>query len=111
MPGQRPGVIGNTTSEFIDFLAKSGQRYWQIYLSIHTIDSSPYAGISAFAEISICDQTAMEKVDDTQSRRAMNTGILLSYWQLYTAFRAIKDLLGSMAGFGLAVSQLVARAS
>ena len=29
-PGQKLGVIGRETSEFIDFLAKSGQKYWQI---------------------------------------------------------------------------------
>ncbi len=45
-----PGNIGRPALEFIDMLARAGQRYWQI-LPIHPTDEhgSPYAGASAFA--------------------------------------------------------------
>ncbi|MBF0903947.1 MAG: 4-alpha-glucanotransferase, partial [Atopobium sp.] len=103
-PGQKLGVIGRETSEFIDFLAKSSQKYWQI-LPVSPTDEygSPYAGISAFAgNINLLDQTVMERVisecDDPQSRRAAEYQEFCarnSYWlDSYAAFRAIKDLLG-----------------
>ena len=105
-PGQKLGVIGRETSEFIDFLAKSGQKYWQI-LPVSPTDEygSPYAGISAFAgNINLLDQAAMEKIisecDDPQSKRAAEYQAFLarnSYWlDSYAAFRAIKDLLGEV---------------
>ncbi len=45
-----PGNIGQPALDFLDLLAASGQRYWQI-LPIHPTDAegSPYAGASAFA--------------------------------------------------------------
>ncbi len=44
------GNIGEPAKRFIDFLAASGQKYWQI-LPVNPTDSynSPYAGTSAFA--------------------------------------------------------------
>ena len=44
------GTFGKTSYEFIDFLKKSGQKYWQI-LPLNPIgnENSPYSGRSAFA--------------------------------------------------------------
>lgn len=46
------GDLGPTAYEFVEFLAKAGQRYWQI-LPIHPtdpeFDNSPYHALSAFA--------------------------------------------------------------
>ena len=46
------GDLGPVAHEFIEFLQKAGQRYWQI-LPIHPTDekydNSPYHSLSAFA--------------------------------------------------------------
>ncbi len=48
--GDRPGDIGQCARRFVDFLAQSGQRYWQVLpLNPTDIHNSPYAGASAFA--------------------------------------------------------------
>ena len=48
--GMQRGTLGSCCEKFIDFLAASGQRYWQL-LPVHPTDAhgSPYAGLSAFA--------------------------------------------------------------
>ena len=46
----RPGTLGKPCRDFVDYLARTGQRYWQI-LPVNPTDSfgSPYAGSSVFA--------------------------------------------------------------
>ena len=46
----RPGTLGAPARAFVDYLARTGQRYWQI-LPVNPTDSfgSPYAGSSVFA--------------------------------------------------------------
>ena len=48
--GKRPGTLGAPARRFVDFLAASHQRYWQV-LPVNPVDAygSPYAGVSAFA--------------------------------------------------------------
>ena len=51
LPNEKgPGNIGEPAKRFIEFLAASGQKYWQI-LPLNPTDEhgSPYAGASAFA--------------------------------------------------------------
>ncbi len=44
------GTLGKAAYEFVDFLAKSGQKYWQILPLGHTgFGDSPYQAFSAFA--------------------------------------------------------------
>ncbi len=46
------GDLGNSSFEFLEFLEKSGQSYWQILPTTPTLghfDNSPYMSISAFA--------------------------------------------------------------
>ena len=44
------GTLGEPSKRFIDYLAETGQRYWQV-LPVNPTDEfgSPYAGLSAFA--------------------------------------------------------------
>lgn len=46
----RPGTLGKPARRFVDYLAETGQRYWQV-LPVNPTDEygSPYAGLSAFA--------------------------------------------------------------
>ena len=48
--GGKPGTLGEPSRKFVDFLARCGQRYWQI-LPVNPTDAygSPYAGSSVFA--------------------------------------------------------------
>lgn len=43
------GTLGKSAYEFVDFLERSGQSYWQILPIGHTRNGSPYEVISAFA--------------------------------------------------------------
>ena len=44
------GTFGKEAYEFVDFLKKSGQKYWQILPLNHAAEgNSPYSSYSAFA--------------------------------------------------------------
>lgn len=46
----KPGTLGAPAKHFVDWLARTGQRYWQM-LPVNPTDNfgSPYAGLSAFS--------------------------------------------------------------
>ncbi|WP_455026343.1 4-alpha-glucanotransferase [Olsenella uli] len=102
-PG-RPGTLGEPAYRFIDYLAVSGQRYWQV-LPVNPTDrhGSPYAGPSAFAgnpalmwgtpakgEGPTAFHTDFEGTPEYRRFLEENERWLLPY----ATFRTIKGLLG-----------------
>jgi 4-alpha-glucanotransferase len=84
------GSFGKTAKEWIDFLAKAGQKYWQILpLGLTSWGDSPYMSFSAFAlhpyyiDLDmLCEQGLLEKEEITApdwSRRPDRTDYALLY--------------------------------
>ena len=93
------GNIGAPARKFIDFLAESGQKYWQI-LPVNPTDEhgSPYAGASAFAaNVSLLPESQeqlrrefMDFVPDEGYRQFCRDN---SFWLYpYAAFTALRQL-------------------
>lgn len=99
--GGRPGTLGAPARRFIDWLAATGQTYWQV-LPVNPTDEygSPYAGVSAFA-----GNTDLLEHDESETLKALEKiGTSADYLEFcsendywltpYATFRAIKELLG-----------------
>lgn len=95
--GGRPGTLGAPAHRFIDWLAESGQRYWQV-LPVNPADEfgSPYAGLAAFAGNTSLLEHSMDETllmlrgldGDEDYRRFCEEN---DYWLTpYATFRAIK---------------------
>ena len=93
-----PGNIGKAAYDFVDFLSRSGQKYWQI-LPINPTDAhgSPYAGASAFAaNISLLPESLEElrrefesfTPDDSYRDFLRKNGDWLEPYAVYAAIKA-----------------------
>ncbi len=79
LPGVRDvGSLGRCARRFVDFLADSGQRWWQS-LPVNPIDvhGSPYAGRSAFA-----GETLYLDLEDLRDERLLDDADLAAAWFL-----------------------------
>ena len=79
LPGVRDvGSLGRSARRFVDFLADSGQRWWQS-LPVNPIDihGSPYAGRSAFA-----GETLYVDLEDLRDEGLLDDADLTDAWLL-----------------------------
>lgn len=79
LPGVRDvGSLGRSARRFVDFLADSGQRWWQS-LPVNPIDrfGSPYAGRSAFA-----GETLYLDLEDLRDEGLLDDADLVDAWFL-----------------------------
>ena len=79
LPGVRDvGSLGRSARRFVDFLADSGQRWWQS-LPVNPIDAygSPYAGRSAFA-----GETLYLDLEDLRDEGLLDDADLAAAWFL-----------------------------
>ncbi|MBQ8286283.1 MAG: 4-alpha-glucanotransferase, partial [Thermoguttaceae bacterium] len=79
LPGVRDvGSLGRCARRFVDFLADSGQRWWQS-LPVNPIDihGSPYAGRSAFA-----GETLYLDLEDLRDEGLLDDADLAAAWFL-----------------------------
>ncbi len=88
---------------FIDFLANQVRLLADFTWPVQPMNSSPYAGISALQEISICltklqwkviSESMILRAGEPLNTRNSARELILAY--SYAAFRAIKDLLGGV---------------
>lgn len=70
------GTVGREAREFVDFLKKSGQSYWQI-LPIHptSYGDSPYASYSTFAGNPYFIDFDLLKDEGLLQKKSMTTSI------------------------------------
>lgn len=100
----RPGTLGAPGRAFVDFLARTGQRYWQV-LPVNPTDAfgSPYAGSSVFAGnerlLEYDERTMMDRfrhfvpTDEFRAFEERNAAWLSPY----AVFASIGDELGGHA--------------
>lgn len=93
-----PGTLGVPSRAFVDWLARAGERYWQV-LPVNPTDEcgSPYAGISAFAG----NVRLLERGTDAADAAATDPE---GYWEFcereaawlepYACFTAIREKVG-----------------
>ncbi len=100
--GDKPGTLGKPALDFVDYLAATGQRYWQV-LPVTPPDSygSPYAGISAFAGNPALIFTGEETLEDLFVRFVPDRSFEAfvadheSWLWPYSLFMALKDRFGA----------------
>ena len=104
---RRPGTLGEPSKRFVDYLARAGQRYWQV-LPVNPTDEfgSPYAGLSAFAgnanlvEGMRTDDSALLEVLEAKATTPEFKAFVEKHsdWLIpYATFRAIKAKMDEKA--------------
>ncbi len=93
-----PGTLGAPARRFVDFLARCGQRYWQM-LPVGPTDGfgSPYAGLSAFAgNVALLEGGAEAAAREPEDAEAYREFLEASapWLEPYATFMAIKELMG-----------------
>lgn len=92
------GTFGQSAYEFVDFLVKSGQSYWQILpLGTTSYGDSPYQSFSAFAgnthfiDFELLSQEGLLEADDFQHIHFGDSLEYVDYGRIFQARRPILE--------------------